>query len=195
MIAGLAAIGAARAPPTNQRRYVSVGRLAAQKNFTRAIDAFASAARPGDTLAIIGEGGDRPRLERRIAALGLAGSITLPGYGDVPQALAAADVFVLSSDYEALPAAVVEALASGLPVVATDCCVSMRDLVGSFGTVVARGDTSALAQALRAQRLPDAAKRAAAATAMQRFTVAQAAADYVGLFQHLAESTRQRRSL
>jgi len=193
-LARLAAIGAARAPATNQRRYISVGRLAAQKNFTRAIDAFASAARPGDTLAIIGEGADRPRLERRVAALGLGGSITLPGYGDVPNALAAADVFILSSDYEALPAAVVEALASGLPVVATDCCVSMRDLVGSFGTVVAPGDTSALAQALRAQRLPDAANRAAAAAAMQRFTIGQAAAGYAGLFQHLAQSPRQRRS-
>jgi glycosyltransferase involved in cell wall biosynthesis len=134
------------------------------------------------------------RLDGLFAALGLGGRITLPGNGDAPQGLAAADVFLLSSDQDALPAAVVETLASGPPVVATDCCVSMRNLVGSFGFVVAPGDTSALAQALRAQPLPDAAKRAAAATAMQRVTIGQAAADYASLFQQLAKSTRLRRS-
>jgi glycosyltransferase involved in cell wall biosynthesis len=119
------------------------------------------------------------RLDGLFAALGLGGRITLPGNGDAPQGLAAADVFLLSSDQDALPAAVVETLASGPP---------------SFGTVVAPGDTSALAQALRAQPLPDAAKRAAAATAMQRVTIGQAAADYASLFQQLAKSTRLRRS-
>ncbi len=189
-LARLAAIGAARPPATAPRRYVSVGRLAAQKNYLRAIDAFASAAKPGDTLAIIGEGGERPRLERRIAALGLVGRVTLPGHGDAGAALAAADVFVLSSDYEALPAAVVEALASGLPVVAKDCCVSMRDLVGRFGTVVPAGDTAALARAMAAQALPDPATRAAAALAMQRFTIGRAARAYADLFERLTRARR-----
>ncbi len=184
--ARLAAIGAARAAPGPARRYVAVGRLAAQKNFSRAIAAFALAARPGDTLAIIGEGRQRPRLERQVAALGLGGRVALPGHGDAVAALAAADVYVLSSDYEALPAAVVEALASGLPVVATDCCVSMRDLVGGFGTVVPAGDTDALAAAMVAQPLPDAQIRAAMAAAMQRFTITPGADAYAALFAALS---------
>ena len=186
--ARLAAIGAARpAPgPGPGRRYVAIGRLAAQKNFARAIDAFALAARPGDTLAIIGEGSQRTRLERRISARGLAGRVSLPGHGDAVAALAAADVFVLSSDYEALPAVVVEALASGLPVVATDCCVSMRDLVGAFGSVVPPGDSAALAAAMVAQPVPDAPIRAAMAAAMQRFTITTGARTYAALFGRLA---------
>ncbi len=187
-LARLAAIGAARAAPGPARRYVAIGRLAAQKNFMRLIDAFARAARPGDTLAIIGEGGQRARLEHKIAALGLGDRIRLPGHGDAAAALAAADVFVLSSDYEALPAVVVEALASGLPVVATDCCVSMRDLVGTFGTVVPPGDAGALAEAMAAQTLTDAVTRAAMATAMQRFTIARAAQDYAALFGRLTKA-------
>jgi glycosyltransferase involved in cell wall biosynthesis len=200
--ARLAAIGAARpapgpasasvsAPasgpgPGPGRRYVAIGRLAAQKNFACAIDAFALAARPGDTLAIIGEGSQRTRLERRISARGLAGRVSLPGHGDAVAALAAADVFVLSSDYEALPAVVVEALASGLPVVATDCCVSMRDLVGAFGSVVPPGDSAALAAAMVAQPVPDAPIRAAMAAAMQRFTITTGARTYAALFGRLA---------
>ncbi|MBC7521330.1 MAG: glycosyltransferase, partial [Sandarakinorhabdus sp.] len=151
-LTALAAIGAARAVAAS-RRYVAVGRLAAQKNFGLAVDAFASAAQPGDTLAIIGEGGARRQIEARIKALGVEASVRLPGHGAVMPALAEADVFVLSSDYEALPAVVVEALASGLPVVATDCCVSMCSLVGDFGTVVPRRDAAALATAMAEQAL------------------------------------------
>ena len=184
--ARLAAIGASRAAPGAARRYVAIGRLAAQKNFARAIDAFALAAQSGDTLAIIGEGGQRARLERRINSRGLARQVSLPGHGDAVAALAAADVFLLSSDYEALPAVVVEALASGLPVVATDCCVSMRDLVGGFGSVVPPGDSAALAAAMAAQPAPDPATRAAMAAAMQRFTITTGARAYATLFGRLA---------
>lgn len=184
--ARLAAIGTARTAPGPTRRYLAIGRLATQKNFARAIAAFARAARAGDTLAIVGEGRQRARLEQQVAARGLAGQISLPGHGDAVAALAAADMLVLSSDYEALPAVVVEALASGLPVIATDCCVSMRDLVGRFGTVVPAGDTEALAAAMVAQPLPDAATRAAMAAAMQRFTITNGARAYAALFATLS---------
>jgi glycosyltransferase involved in cell wall biosynthesis len=188
-IAALAAIGAARQPRPG-RRYVAVGRLAAQKNFDLLLMAFAKAAGADDRLVIVGEGGQRSALERRIAGLGLADRVTLPGHGAVAPALAAADVFVLSSDYEALPAVVVEALASGLPVVATDCCVSMRDLVGPFGTIVPRRDAGALAKAMQAQPLLTPEQRIAAAVAIQRFTVEQAAGDYVRLFTAITSPRR-----
>lgn len=188
-LAALAAIGAARGA-AGGRRYVAVGRLAAQKNFALAIDAFARVAGSGDTLAIIGEGGERRRLQAQIDALGLGSRVTLPGHGAVAPALADADVFVLSSDYEALPAVVVEALASGLPVVATDCCVSIRGLVGEFGTIVPRRDAQALADAMASQKMLGPTDRAAANAAMKVFTVERAACRYSALFTEVSQRQR-----
>lgn len=182
-LAALAAIGAGRTPTTmGSRRYVSVGRLAGQKNYALLLRAFALAAGPADHLTIVGEGGERSRLQRLATTLGIGDRVAMPGHGAAPPALAAADVFVLSSDYEALPAVVVEALASGLPVVSTDCSVSMKSLVGSFGTVVPTGDAAALAAAMRAQPPLTTAQRGAAVAAMSAFTVERAAAAYAGLF-------------
>lgn len=180
-LAALAEIAASRAA-AGGRRYVAVGRLAPQKNFGLLLEAFARAAAPEDRLVIVGEGRHRRRLEAQVAALGLSAQVTMPGHGAVTPALAAADIFVLSSDYEALPAVVVEALASGLPVVATDCSVSMRALVGEFGSIVPRRDPAALAAAMRAQPALTAAQRSAAAGAMQAFTVERAAGRYRDLF-------------
>lgn len=183
--ADVTALAAIPRSPITARRYVGVGRLAAQKNFASLVAAFAIAAGPDDSLTIVGEGGERGRLERQIATLGLAGRVHLPGHGAVTPALAAADVFVLSSDYEALPAVVVEALASGLPVVATDCCVSMRSLVGDFGSIVPCGDAGLLAAAMRNQPALTDTQRAAAATAMRAFTVERAAGLYGQLFMRV----------
>ncbi len=180
-LAALAAIGDTRQPAPH-RRYVAVGRLAGQKNFPLMLRAFALVAQPGDTLTIVGEGGERQRLERLADSLGIADRLSLPGHGDVPSALAAADVFVLSSDYEGVPAVVIEAIASGLPVVATDCSVSMKALVGAFGAVVPTNDAPALAAAMRAATPLDPAARAAATTAMAAFTVERAAGAYQALF-------------
>lgn len=184
-VAVLAALGDARQPGAG-RRYVAVGRLAAQKNFGLAITAFARVARPGDTLTIVGEGGARATLERQVASLALANSVLLPGHGAVPRALAAADVFVLSSDYEGVPAVVIEALASGLPVVATDCAVSMRGLVGAWGTIVPVGDAAALATAMAVQPVLTPDQRVAAVQAMHAFTVERAADAYATLFRAAA---------
>lgn len=182
-ISALAAIGAARREgQLAARRYVAVGRLAAQKNFSLLLSAFALTLGAKDSLVIIGEGSARAGLERQAAMLGLAGRATFPGHGEVPAALAAADIFVLSSDYEALPAVVVEALASGLPVVATDCCVSMRSLVGTFGTIVPRRDVVALATAMRAQAPLSPAERQQALAAMRAYTVERAAGLYEQTF-------------
>ncbi len=187
-LAALAAVGEARAarPPRQGRHFVGVGRLAGQKNWLLLIDAFARAARPEDRLTIVGEGGARGTLERQIEKFGLGASVALPGHGPVPPALADADVFVLSSDYEGVPAVVIEALASGLPIVATDCSVSMRALVGTFGAVVPVGDADALAEAMRDAAPLDATVRAAAVAAMRCFTVEVAAERYAALFAEAA---------
>ena len=95
---------------------------------------------------------------------------------------------MLSSDYEGVPAVVIEALTSGLPVVATDCSVSMASLVARFGTLVPTGDASALAAAMAAQAPLSAPQRTAAAVDMARFTVERAATAYLAVFRTAARS-------
>ena len=186
-LAALAAIGAARAPIGDDgRHYVGIGRLARQKNWPLLLEAFARMAGPADRLTILGEGEERGRIERLAERLGIAARLALPGHGAAAPVLAAGDVFVLSSDFEGVPAVVIEALASGLPVVATGCSVSMPSLVAGFGTVVPVGDAAALGAAMAAQPVLDAAGRAAAAASVARFTVECAADAYAALFRGAA---------
>lgn len=189
MAARLAAVAEARRPAAG-RRYVAVARLAAQKNLGLMIDAFARIAAPEDRLTIVGEGGQRRALAAQVARLGLGAQVALPGHGDAVAALADADVFVLSSDYEAVPAVVIEALAAGLPVVATDCSVSMRALVGPFGRVVPVGDAMALGEAMAAQPPLSPAEQVAARASLARFTLAEAAPAYAALFHNVSLQQR-----
>ena len=83
--------------------------------------------------------------------LGVADQVLLPGFdADVGAHLAANDVFVLSSNYEGMPAVMVDALVAGIAIVATDCSASMNELVdgGKLGTLVPVGATAALAEAM-----------------------------------------------
>jgi glycosyltransferase involved in cell wall biosynthesis len=151
------------------RLFVSAGRLARQKRFDLLIEAFHRGARPHDRLAILGEGPLRGRLERQATRLGLGGRILLPGHClDTGAWLARADAFVLCSDYEGLPAVLVEALAAGLPVISTRSSPGVAGLLdhGTLGRLVEPGDPEGLARALADEIAPqnaDAARRQAAA--------------------------------
>jgi glycosyltransferase involved in cell wall biosynthesis len=104
----------------------------------------------------------------------------------VSDALLAADALVMSSDYEGVPAVVPEALAAGLPVVSTDCSVSMADLLGHgrFGLLVPVRDEAALAGAMdRITALPF--DLTAARAQARRFTVEIAAQSYIVEMQRL----------
>lgn len=188
-IKALEAMGHTRIPAAKGRRFLAVGRLEPQKNFPLLLRAFARAKAPNDRLTILGEGKERTKLEATIAELGLQAQVTLPGHGPVPPALASHDVFVLSSAYEGVPAVIIEALAAGMPVVATNCSISMPSLIGKFGTTVANFDVAALAAAMQAQPLLSAAARARAANAMQAFTIERAAARYAQLFAATLEKS------
>lgn len=120
-----------RRPPSPWgTRYLAAGRLVAQKNHAMLLRAFARVARPHDSLTIAGDGPERPALDRLAAQLGITPQLYFTGHlASIDPLLAQTDAFVLSSDYEGLPGAVVEALAAGLPVLATDCCVSMACLL------------------------------------------------------------------
>lgn len=112
----------------------TVGRLSREKNLDLFVDLAAALAResPSTRFAVVGDGPRRDALARSIRTAGLTERVALPGArSDVQRLLAAMDVFVLTSDTEGLPNAVLEAMAAGLPVVATR--------VGGVGELVADG--------------------------------------------------------
>jgi glycosyltransferase involved in cell wall biosynthesis len=181
--------GAARSRARREgRRFLAVGRLEPQKNYRLMIAAFARIAGPRDSLIIAGEGSERAGIEAAVARAGLASRVSLLGHRADPSPLyAEADVFAMSSDYEGLPGALVEALASGLPIAVTDCCASMRWLVGSgaFGVLAAPGDVAGFASAMAgaAALTPD---RAAMRRFSGLFTLEQSAPRYIEAFAALA---------
>lgn len=171
-------------------RYLAAGRLVPQKNYPLMLRAFARAARPADSLVIAGEGPERSAIERLIAELRLGAQVTLVGHvASIDPLMAEADALILSSAYEGLPGVVVEALAAGLPVLATDCCVSMAGLLdgGRTGLLVQNGDEAAFArgiESLRSFEIDPARARAIAAG----YAVEGAAAHYIEMMRELATS-------
>lgn len=130
---------------------LGVGRLDLQKDFATLIKAFAIVQRTKKArLLILGEGPERARLETLVAEHQLD-NVALPGFDSRPYAaMANCGVFVLSSRYEGLPNALIEALACGAPVVSTACPSGPRDVLrdGEYGELVAVGDHEALAAAV-----------------------------------------------
>jgi GalNAc-alpha-(1->4)-GalNAc-alpha-(1->3)-diNAcBac-PP-undecaprenol alpha-1,4-N-acetyl-D-galactosaminyltransferase len=132
---------------------IGVGRLTAQKGFDILIEAFArvAAKHPDWRLAIYGEGPARPQLEALRDALSLQGRVSLPGLTrNVEPAYAEASLFALPSRFEGYPNALLEALAAGLPVIATSAPGGASEILedGKYGLLVAPGDAVALASAL-----------------------------------------------
>jgi glycosyltransferase involved in cell wall biosynthesis len=107
-------------PAAERRGLVFAGRLTRQKALGTALEALARV--PGADLLVLGDGPDRPRLERHAAELGLNGRVQFAGSvprAEVLSALASAQALVLSSDWENFPHTAVEALALGTPLIAT----------------------------------------------------------------------------
>jgi glycosyltransferase involved in cell wall biosynthesis len=106
--------------PGDGLRLVAAGRLTHQKGFDRLVALMRDMA-PSTELTIYGEGPDRASLEQQIARLGLGDRVSLPGFSSsLSAAIAGADLFVLPSRWEGVPNVVLEALALGTPVVASD---------------------------------------------------------------------------
>jgi glycosyltransferase involved in cell wall biosynthesis len=156
------------APPV----VLGVGRLSKQKDFPLLLRAFAEVRRVREArLLILGEGEERSSLATMIEALGLDADAALPGFVQNPFAyMARAAVFVLSSAWEGSPGALIQALACGAPVVATDCESGPREILqgGRFGRLVPTGDVTALAAAILATL--DEPRRAVPEEAWYRFS-------------------------
>jgi glycosyltransferase involved in cell wall biosynthesis len=142
---------AAAALAARPKTIVALGRLVPDKDFVTLLRAFARLDDRDARLVILGEGPERARLEAEAWSLGLAARVELPGFeSDVAARLDAARVLALSSRREAFSLVCVEALAHGLPVVATDCGGPAEILAApAHGTLVPVGDVEALARALR----------------------------------------------
>lgn len=133
---------------------LGAGRLTEQKDFPTLLRAFAKlrATRPA-RLVILGDGRGRNRLEQLAAELGVSGDIALPGFTPNPYAwMTKARLFVLSSAWEGSPNVLTEALALGVPSVATDCPSGPREVLagGRWGPLVPVGDADGLAAAMAA---------------------------------------------
>ena len=154
---------------TGRRVVIAVTRLVPIKNIRLLVDAIAMirARVPETHLVIVGDGPERAAVRARAGELDLADSVTFAGsvpQHDTPAFYRTADVFALSSDFDNSPNAVLEAMACGLPVVATDVG-GVRDFVveRAGGAVVPPGDAPALADALeRFLTQPEAARAAGA---------------------------------
>ena len=154
---------------TGKRVVLVVARLVPIKNVRLVVEAVAMVrARVPDTrLVIVGDGPEREALRARAVELDFADSVTFAGsvpQRDTPGFYRAADVFALPSDFDNSPNAVLEAMACGLPVVATDVG-GVRELVVDRvgGAIVPPGDAPAMAKALELYLAqPDAACAAGA---------------------------------
>jgi len=128
---------------------LGVGRLTEQKDFPTLIRAFALVRKERAVrLAILGEGEERPELKALVDELGVTEDVYMPGFVDNPYGyMAGAAVFTLSSRWEGLPTVIIEAMALGKPVVATDCPSGAREILndGRYGTLVPVGDVKRLA--------------------------------------------------
>ena len=131
---------------------IAVGRLTKQKDFPTLLKAFAQVRKQRSTrLMILGEGEERSSLEALIQELGIADSVSLPGFVSNPFAyLSRSAVFVLSSLFEGLPTVLIEAMAVGTSVVATNCKSGPMEILDNqrYGKLTEVGDSEGLAGAI-----------------------------------------------
>ncbi len=131
---------------------LAIGRLSAQKDFSTLLKAFAKVRETTPAkLLILGEGEERGLLESLAKTLNLGSDLSMPGFVDNPYPyIKHADVLVSSSRWEGLPTVLIEALALGTPVVATDCPGGSSEILegGTYGQLVAMKNPTALAQAV-----------------------------------------------
>jgi glycosyltransferase involved in cell wall biosynthesis len=126
---------------------LAAGRLSPEKGVDVLIDAFARVTRPGAELVVAGDGSERGRLEQRARDLGIADRVTFLGQvADIRPLYRGTRVLAVPSRTEAFGMVVVEALAHGLPIVATACTGPTEILDGGrFGRLVPVEDPASLA--------------------------------------------------
>ena len=148
---------------TDDRHLLAIGKLIPQKGFDLAIKAFAQIAQkyPEWTLTILGEGEMRSELEDLCAELELEDRVFMPGVvKNIDSHLRKADVFILPSRFEGFPVTLCEAMACGVPVIASNCLSGPREIIheGIDGMLVKPDSVTALTIGLT-QLISDPGKR------------------------------------
>jgi len=171
---------------------LGAGRLSDEKGFDLLIDAFAAVAddHPNWRLVILGDGPQHRDLATHIGRWGLEDRIELRGWVTVPADwYAAADVFVLPSRYEGFPNALLEAMACGKAVIATDCGPAISNIIrnGENGLIVPAEDAAELARGLRSL-LTDSELRSRLGNAARAVNQRFAAEDYFREWEAVIES-------
>jgi glycosyltransferase involved in cell wall biosynthesis len=171
---------------------LAVGRLSPEKAFHLLVEAFALLRkRRAARLIILGEGGERARLEGLVRESGAEQEVWLPGFVENPYPfMSAASIFALSSIHEGLPTVVIEAMACGCPVVSTDCPSGPREIIrdGENGLLVPVNDPPALADALSRVLADEALRRSLIAGGLKRaedFTIPAMVEGYERVYQKI----------
>jgi glycosyltransferase involved in cell wall biosynthesis len=173
--------------------FVCVARFAPQKNQALLLKSFAQgpASDPRAHLVLVGEGELRANLEEQARNLNVATKVHFLGLrSDIPDVLGAMDAFALSSDYEGNPLSVLEAMASGLPIIST-AVGGVPNLfeTGKEGFLVPRGDFHGLAKSmntlLRYEAVRESMAAAAAGRARKKYDVANMVRAYEDVYEEL----------
>ena len=175
------------------QRLITVGKLKAVKDHVTLLNAFARIVVENDQASLLkfGVGAMRSGLEQQVGELALVDRVSMPGYVQDPYPYyLAADLFVLTSEYEGFGNVIVEAMECGLPVVSTDCPSGPREILddGEYGKLVPVGDADALAAAmlasLKEEPKPEQQKARAA-----DFSIEKAADAYLALLDPEGKTT------
>ncbi|MCL2509257.1 MAG: glycosyltransferase family 4 protein [Oscillospiraceae bacterium] len=143
----------AERPKSPRKTVTALGRLVPAKGFDVLIRAFADVSRtyPEHRLIIFGDGGEREKLTALANELGAGERVVFPGTSpDAVREVARSSVFVLSSRYEGMPNALIEAMACGVPCVSTLCQMGPEELItdGVNGILIPVDDTDAMSAAM-----------------------------------------------
>ncbi|HET6171076.1 MAG TPA: glycosyltransferase [Gaiellales bacterium] len=177
----------ARRPPGDRLVLGCTARLAPPKDVSTLLDALAQPGCERWQLRVFGDGPEREEIEGQRDALDLRDRVTLLGNrDDVPQQLAECDAFALISDWEGLPYSILEAMAAGLPVLASDVG-GVPDLVvpGTTGELVPARDAAAAAAVLAAWAADPAALPALGAAGHARARASFSSERMIGLYDAL----------
>jgi GalNAc-alpha-(1->4)-GalNAc-alpha-(1->3)-diNAcBac-PP-undecaprenol alpha-1,4-N-acetyl-D-galactosaminyltransferase len=185
---------AATAEADSGRLWISaMGRLTEQKGFDLLLKAFAKveSKHPHWSLRIIGDGPLRGELDNLATRLGISARLTFAGLVQDPSSiLVNSQLFVMASRFEGFPYAALEALASGLPVIYTDCPSGPREIIrpGVDGLLAPNGDVTALAEAMDRLMSNDEERQNMAARApevLERFGVDRIVSEWEALFRSM----------
>ena len=185
----------ATAAPAGRRRLIGVGSLYEAKGWEHLLDAVALLAPHRDIhLDLVGDGALRGALEAQASRLGIDEAVTFHGWRrkeEVAERLRQSDLFAITSHYDSNPCAVIEALASGVPVVATAVGGIPEMVTDGMGILAKPGEPESIAAAIDAALDRTWDRRAIAEAARGRYGAERIGADFAAIYNEVVERSRR----